>query len=83
MSHATRARYLLQEETVDKIVGTVPQSLPATKLDRRNREMHLVNEIGVEKLTHRGDATTKAHVDRAWQLLREAACRPVSGYSIR
>lgn len=74
MRHSTRARYLFQEETVGEIVGTVPQSFAATELDGRNREMHLVDEISVQKLAHRGDATTEAHVFAIGRLERLREC---------
>ena len=74
MRHATGARYLLQEESVNQIVGTVPQSFAVTKLDGRHREMHLVNEISVEKLAHCGDAATESHVLAIGRLERLREC---------
>ena len=60
--YSTRAQYFFQEETVDEIVGTVPHPFAATQFDGHNREMNLVDEIGIEKLAQRGDATAEAHV---------------------
>ena len=74
MRDPARTRYLLQEETVRQVVGTVPQSFATTNLDGRNRKMHLVDEIGVEELAHRGDATTDTHVFAVGRIERLRKC---------
>lgn len=74
MRHATRAGYRFQEETFGKIVRAVPQFFPAAKFDRRNRKMHLVNQISLEKLEHRFNATADAHVFAIGRFKRLCEC---------
>src|SRR6186713_1998155 len=69
---ATPARHLVEVVAVEQLVGRGPEALATAELDRRNRDVHRVDEVGGEELAHRRDATTEAHV----LAVRRVLCLP-------
>ena len=49
-------------ETVEEFVVGGPQPFATADGDRRNGDVHRVNEVGVEKLADGRDASTEAYV---------------------
>ena len=60
--HAAGARHGLEVEAVEQLVGGGPQSLAATELDRRDGDVHGVDEVGLQELANGGHAAPEAHV---------------------
>src|SRR4051812_33509359 len=52
----------LELEAIEQLLVRGPQSLTLADFDRRNRDVHRVNEVGVEELPNSGDASSDAHV---------------------
>ncbi len=49
-------------ESVQQLVGGVPESFAVAELDRRDGDVHRVDEVGVEEFADGCNATTEAHV---------------------
>src|SRR4029079_5001006 len=49
-------------EPVEKLLGRGPEALPPADRDRRDGDVHGVDEIRVEELANRRDAATDAYV---------------------
>src|SRR5215204_1055033 len=62
--NATRTRHGLGMEAVEEVLGGGPESLPAAELDRRNGDMHGVDEVGLQELPDDRNAATEAYVLR-------------------
>ena len=51
-----------QVEPVEQVVGRVPQSLAAAQLDRRDGDVHRVDQVGLQELANGCDAAADPHV---------------------
>src|SRR3954453_20634193 len=55
-------RHGLELEAIEQLLVRGPQSLTLADFDRRNRDVHRVDEVRVEELPNSGDASSDAHV---------------------
>ena len=62
VSHAAGAGHGLEVEPVEQVLGGGPESLPAAELDRRDGDVHGVDEVGLEELPNGGDAAAEPYV---------------------
>src|SRR5262245_49693850 len=62
MCDAARAGHRFEVETVEQFLRGRPELLPSADLDRRDGDMHGVDQIRLEELTNRRDTTTDAYV---------------------
>src|SRR5262245_53788617 len=62
MRHAAGTRHRLEMESLEQVLGRVPESLPATDLDRRHGDMDGVDEVRLEELANGGDAPSDPDV---------------------
>ena len=60
--HAAGARHGLEVEPVEQVVGGGPESLAAAELDRRDGDVHGVDEVRLEELPNGGDAAAEPYV---------------------
>ena len=76
MDHAARAGDPLEVEPVEELLGRVPEPFAAAERDRRDGDMHRVDEVGVEELPDCGDAAADPYVLAVGgvQRLRERVC---------
>ena len=59
-------------EAVEQLLVGGPQPFASVELDRRDGDVHRVDEVGVEELPDGRDAATEAHVLAVRGLLRLA-----------
>src|SRR5690606_23819804 len=59
---AAPAGHHLEVKTTGQLPGGFPELESGAELDRRDRHVHGVDEVGVEELPDRGDAATEPHV---------------------
>src|SRR5437763_7149838 len=62
MGHAAGAGHRLQMEPVEQFVRGAPESLSTADLDRRDSDMHGVDEVRLEELPNSGDPAPNPYV---------------------
>ena len=59
-------------EPVEQVLVGSPESLPSTDLDRRDGDMHGVDEICLEKLPNSGDAASAGVASMKWNVVSDS-----------